>query len=52
MVKSRNIILFNIRMGTMNWNTESGIDRSIALSLGNMRSLNCFVLGDQRVVAG
>ena len=31
---------------TWNWNAES-IDRSTALSLEIMESLNCFVLGDQ-----
>jgi len=39
MVRKRNIILFNI-----GWNTENCKDKSTTLSLGNMKSLNCFIL--------
>jgi len=46
MVRSKNVILFNIGMKYMKLEYRKWYDRSTALSLGNMRSLNCFVLSD------
>ena len=45
MVRSRNVVLYNIGMEYMK--LEYRRDRSTPLSLENMGSLNCFVLGNQ-----
>ena len=36
-----------LEWNTWNWNTENGRDKRTVMSIRNMKSLYCFVLGDQ-----